>query len=194
MGVLNAYDEELLRVITTTLYGNRHLLQREDLATLSSILVSLMKLQYKYLELIDSVVDIFMSGPEDAKMSDEQMVENLPVDLLSSVITVCASLNHVPEKWTLGIWLDTVVKKIQESPTVGPKIWLNTVYSLVVLGKANAAAISSVLSNPGIVVTYFRSERFNIKIKKSIYFLVTHVILLYFFRTVHVDQMLIVTS
>ena len=167
MGVLNAYDEELLRVITTTLYGNHYLLQKEDLGTLSSILVSLMKLQYKYLELIDSVVDIFMSGPKDAKMSDEEILENLPVDLLSSVIAVCASLNHMPKKWTLGNWLDTVVKKIQNSPSIGPKVWLNTVYSLVVLGKADAEAVSSVLSDPGIVLTYFR---------KSIYFLVVHAI------------------
>ena len=95
MGVLKAYDEELLRVITTTLYSNNHLLLKEDLGTLSSILVSLMKLQYKYLELIDSIVDIFMSGPKDAKMSDKEIIENLPVDLLSSIIAVCASLNHI---------------------------------------------------------------------------------------------------
>ena len=161
MGVLKAYDEELLRVITTTLYSNNHLLLKEDLGTLSSILVSLMKLQYKYLELIDSIVDIFMSGPKDAKMSDKEIIENLPVDLLSSIIAVCASLNHMPQQWTIGNSFDTVVKKIQNSPTVGPKIWLNTVYSLAVLGKADAAVVSSVLSDPGIVCG---SERFNIKI------------------------------
>ena len=92
-----------------------------------------------------------MSGPKDANMSDEEIIENLPVDLLSSVIAVCASLNHMPQQWTIGNSLDTVVKKIQNSPTVGPKIWLNTVYSLVVLGKADAAVVSSVLSDPGIV-------------------------------------------
>ena len=151
MGVLKAYDEELLRDITTTLYSNNHLLLKEDLGTLSSILVSLMTLQYKYLELIDSIMDIIMSGPGDANMSDEHIIENLPVDLLSSIIAVCASLNHIPQQWTKGNWLDTVVKKIQSSPAVSPKIWLNTVFALVVLGKADAAVVSSVLSDPGIV-------------------------------------------
>ena len=97
MGVLKAYDEELLRVITTTLYSNNHLLLKEDLGTLSSILVSLMKLQYKYLELIDSIVDIFMSGPKDAKMSDEEIIENLPVDLLSfNYSCVCFFKSYAP--------------------------------------------------------------------------------------------------
>ena len=149
MAHLNAYDEEVLREASTTLYSNHHLMRKADPQTLSAILFSLMKLRYKYIELIDSIIDVIMSKPEGTEGTEKDVADKLPVELITSLIVSCGTLNHVPERWKRTHLLDLCIKKVQESSKVDPKTWLNTVYALVVLDLADQSVMLSVLSKPG---------------------------------------------
>ena len=90
-----------------------------------------------------------MPKPVNGQLTEEQIVENLPLGIIVSTILACGTLNHVPERWTKGNLLDFCVKKVQDSREVDAKTWLNTVYALVVLGVTDESVIASVLSKSG---------------------------------------------
>ena len=146
---LNAYEENLVKHVTTKLHSNLQALQKTDYKSLVSILFSLARLKYKHTDLVDDIVDILLSNPQSLDFSEEQHVEQLPSDMLISLILSCASLNYMPKKWRLGQMLGVCMKKIWNSPDVDKKVWLETVYALVILQVADASFVASVLRTPG---------------------------------------------
>ncbi len=114
----------------------KDVLHKEKAVVLISIVHSLGTLLYKNEELMDHLISAILK-----KETEQQIMANQ----LSSVILSCAYLDYLPP--ALEGMLFNIVQHIEASPDVDSRTWLNTVWALVLLGKAAPTHVSSVLKD-----------------------------------------------
>ena len=140
----------------------RHIEKVETTPVLRSILTSLGQLKYLHIPLLDSILAWYSAGV-GAGADDKRAMSSK--DMTTIVITL-ATLNHAPVHHSA--LLDHVSQQLKNmSDTLPEHVWLDTVWSLTVLGKVTSEQLESVL-NPVF---------YNVILCKYLYLLIINIIL-----------------
>ena len=134
--------------MTEKLLSVTELLHNEKTVALTSIVHSLGTLQYRHEELINELIGAILKKktPSEEKLEKtDDVAQCVSPSQLSSLLLSCAHLDYLPQ--VLEGKLSEVVKQIKDSPEVDSRLWLNTVWALVILGKADADTVASVLKS-----------------------------------------------
>ena len=119
-----------------------HLIEKvETTPVLRSILTSLGQLKYLHNPLLDSILAWYSAGIRAG--ADDKRAMSIK-DMTTIVITL-ATLNHAPVQHSA--LLDHVSQELKHvSDTLPEHVWLDTVWSLTVLGKVTSEQLESVLN------------------------------------------------
>ncbi len=127
---LSYFDQDFLESISANVLSEDNTL--EDPSLSAKLLKSLSTLRYRNTQLLDVLNQSVLRQID--KVSDHD---------LSFVLMTCANLDYLPT--STQDRMSEIVKRIQEGAESNPKLWLDTVWSLVLLNKATHEAVQSVL-------------------------------------------------